>query len=295
MEIVYVEDIDIGGNGVVRKAIYNGSEVAVKVIKIKDDRHKSLINTEATMMRLVTSDFVIRLIDVRFHEGEASLVMDLASSNLLQLIRDLTPEQCWTFGLQVVQAVRYCHERNVMHLDIKPSNVLIHDNKAKLCDFGFAAKTDSRSLRSSNVTTCWYRPIELLLGEQSFGTEVDIWSLGCLLYELSTGQVLFRPRKTNMKDMDKGAFLTNQARCVFETLGRSVREWKGMSMLKYGVAVQSEWCEGDSSFYCKYRDANPRIPEWGDLICAMVDPDPKRRPSIQSVHDAMSAMSSKMV
>ena len=93
-----------------------------------------------------------------------------------------------------MQGLLHCHQRRIMHRDLKPSNILIGDdeNTIKIADFGLA-RTFGLPLKSytHEVVTLWYRAPEILLGSKVYSTAVDIWSLGCIFYELSHKRPLF--------------------------------------------------------------------------------------------------------
>lgn len=93
-----------------------------------------------------------------------------------------------------VEGVAHLHRQGVMHRDLKPSNMLIDWNGVlKLCDFGQARdyQPDAGEL-SYQVCTRWYRAPELLYGSTSYNTDVDIWSLGCVLAEMLQEWPLFK-------------------------------------------------------------------------------------------------------
>jgi negative regulator of PHO system len=87
----------------------------------------------------------------------------------------------------------------ILHRDIKPENILI-DSKGqlKLADFGLAKKASFLQRRKSNsIVSLWYRAPEIILGSEDYLLGVDMWSLGCILYELITGQPLFPAKDEN--------------------------------------------------------------------------------------------------
>lgn len=97
---------------------------------------------------------------------------------------------------QLLEGLTYCHRNNFLHRDIKCSNILVNnDGQVKLADFGLARlynPNDKKRLYTNKVITLWYRPPELLLGEEKYGKPVDVWSCGCILGELFTKDPMFR-------------------------------------------------------------------------------------------------------
>ncbi|CDO95909.1 unnamed protein product [Kluyveromyces dobzhanskii CBS 2104] len=96
---------------------------------------------------------------------------------------------------QLFVGLQYLHQQQIVHRDIKGSNLLI-DNRGnlKITDFGLAKKLTDTSSAVSNtnrVITLWYRPPELLLGATDYKYEVDCWGCGCLLVELFIGAAIF--------------------------------------------------------------------------------------------------------
>lgn len=134
-----------------------------------------------------------------------------------------TEAQVKCYMLQLLSGLEYCHRNEVLHRDIKGSNLLIdNDGNLKIADFGLARSYGEQGRKYTNhVITLWYRPPELLLGANEYGPSVDMWSVGCLLAELVTRKPLF-PGKDEAEQLD----------LIFQTMGspteRTWPEWRSL-------------------------------------------------------------------
>ena len=103
--------------------------------------------------------------------------------------------------------LRYCHANNVLHRDLKCSNILVtKSGRVKLGDFGLARICDPLDSRpyTNKVITLWYRPPELLIGDERYTSAVDMWSAGCILAELFQRKPLFQVN--GFKDLEISSY-----------------------------------------------------------------------------------------
>jgi serine/threonine protein kinase len=118
-----------------------------------------------------------------------------------------------------------CHRNNVLHRDLKGSNLLINNRgELKLADFGLARPFNDKIGRYTNrVITLWYRPPELLLGERHYGPSVDMWSAGTILAEMLRRRPLFPGRNE-----------VDQLTLIYNVCGTPTPEtWPGIEKLPW--------------------------------------------------------------
>lgn len=166
---------------------------AIREIKLlKTLHHENIVNLkEIVTGRGETSD------DPNKPKGSIYMVFEYMDHDLTGLMD--TPTVRFTephikcYMQQLLAGLGYCHEHEVLHRDIKGSNLLIDNNgNLKIADFGLARSYGELGRKYTNrVITLWYRPPELLLGANEYGPSVDMWSVGCLLAELLTRKPLF--------------------------------------------------------------------------------------------------------
>lgn len=137
------------------------------------------------------------------------------------------------FLFQLLRGLAYCHRRRILHRDLKPQNLLINDKgELKLADFGLArAKSVPTKTYSNEVVTLWYRPPDVLLGSTEYSTQIDMWGVGCIFYEMACGRPLF-----------PGSTVEEELRLIFRALGSPPADaWGGLA-----VAYSSPRCSPES-------------------------------------------------
>ena len=167
---------------------------SIEIIKREIEFHSKLYHKNITHL-------------IATYENEENIFIILEYSNrgdLYKLIKKkkLTEEKiCFNYFIQVLNAVLFLHENNLIHRDIKPENILLNEkNEIKLCDFGCCAESGIGN-RTTFCGTYEYMAPEILK-ESSYNNSVDIWSLGILLFELSHGYTPFNKKYNGKKNQD---------------------------------------------------------------------------------------------
>ena len=202
-----------GGMGEVWRATDTklGREVAIKILPaaFADDTDRSArFEREAQVLASLNHPNIAHIYGVE----ERALVMELVEGEPPQ--SPLPFEEAWKIALQIADALEYAHERGVIHRDLKPANVRVTpEGVVKLLDFGlakaFSQTPDAAGLDPENspTVTLGATVAGTVMGtaaymspEQAKGKRVDkradIWSWGVVLYELLTGERLFKGEDT---------------------------------------------------------------------------------------------------
>lgn len=201
-----------GGYGVVFSAVHRASRVHVAIKRVAPFEHQLLAIRTLRELRLLrffceqsACENVIRLLDVvipgdRQSFQDVYLVQEMMDTDLYRVLRTqaLSYDHAQYFTYQILRGLKPIHAAGVLHRDIKPSNLLVNANcDLKICDFGLArdissAHTSTGELQLTEyVATRWYRAPEIMLSSKSYTKAVDMWSVGCTLYEMLRGEPLF--------------------------------------------------------------------------------------------------------
>jgi len=144
----------------------------------------------------------------------------------------LPMEQVARYSQELLNGLHACHWRHIIHRDLKPSNILIGKDGLKICDFGLSRIFSSPiTPYTHDVITLWYRAPEILLGVQSYGPAVDIWSAGCIVAEMATCYPMF-PGDSEIGTIFK----------ILKLLGTPSEEtWPGYTQLEHWKKTFPRW------------------------------------------------------
>jgi len=183
-----------------------GVEVAIKIIdKTRIDEKKlGKLYREVKIMKLLNHPYIVKLFEVIETKNTLFLVMEYSSGgelyDYLVVHGRMKEKEARVKFRQILAAVNYCHNKRVIHRDLKAENLLLDANfDIKIADFGFSNYYDPESKLDTFCGSPPYAAPELFQGKRYTGPEVDIWSLGVILYVLTTGCLPFDGK--NLQEM----------------------------------------------------------------------------------------------
>ncbi|XP_059373950.1 MAP/microtubule affinity-regulating kinase 3-like isoform X2 [Carassius carassius] len=186
--------------------ILTGSEVAIKIIDKTQLNPTSLqkLSREVTIMKNLNHPNIVKLFEVIETEKTLFLVMEYASGgevfDYLVAHGRMKEKEARAKFRQIVSAVQYCHQKHIVHRDLKAENLLLDaDMNIKIADFGFSNEFMVGNKLDTFCGSPPYAAPELFQGKKYDGPEVDVWSLGVILYTLVSGSLPFDGQ--NLKEL----------------------------------------------------------------------------------------------
>ncbi|XP_069764837.1 cyclin-dependent kinase 17 isoform X3 [Narcine bancroftii] len=200
--------------------------VALKEIRLEHEEGAPCTAIrEVSLLKDLKHANIVTLHDIIHTEKSLTLVFEYLDKDLKQYMDDcgniMSMHNVTIFLFQILRGLAYCHKRKVLHRDLKPQNLLINERgELKLADFGLArAKSVPTKTYSNEVVTLWYRPPDVLLGSSEYSTQIDMWGVGCIFYEMAAGRPLF-----------PGSTVEDELHLIFRLLGTPTEEaWPGIS------------------------------------------------------------------
>ncbi|KAM7141962.1 cyclin-dependent kinase-like 3 isoform 2-T2 [Molossus nigricans] len=200
-----------GSYGTVMKCKHKdtGQIVAIKIFYEKPEKSVNKIAArEIKFLKQFRHENLVNLIEVFRQKKKIHLVFEFIDHTVLDELQHychgLESKRLRKYLFQIIRAIEYLHNNNIIHRDIKPENILVSQSGiTKLCDFGFARMLAAPGdIYTDYVATRWYRAPELILKDTSYGKPVDIWALGCMIIEMATGNP-FLPSSSDLDLLHK--------------------------------------------------------------------------------------------
>ncbi|GAB9465759.1 Cmgc/cdk protein kinase [Globisporangium polare] len=265
----------------------SGRVVALKRVILHNEASEGFPITalrEIKLLKRLRHPNCVQLLDVAVGRKRSSvfLVFEYCEHDLSLLLRHQSgtrnpfkESEAKRIMLSVLHAIDYLHQQNILHRDIKLSNIL-YDRYGcvKLADFGLARERSQLADRTDaateetltpRVVTLWYRAPEILLGCETYTAAVDMWACGCIFGELLLQEPLM-PGRTEIDQIEQ----------IFRLLGRANDQiWPGMSSLPNADKLSFD---ASRYSYNNIRKLLPDLSEKGiDLINRLLTYDPAVR------------------
>ncbi|KAG9129271.1 hypothetical protein Leryth_015663 [Lithospermum erythrorhizon] len=247
-----------------------GKIVALKKVRFDTSEPESVkfMAREIILLRQLDHPNIIKLEGLATSRMQYSLylVFEYMQSDLTRIIAGpggrLTEPQLKSYMQQLLSGLQHCHEKGILHRDIKGSNLLIDKNgMLKIADFGLANYYQPKSRRplTNQVVTLWYRAPELLLGSTNYGVGIDLWSVGCLLAEMFLARPIL-PGRNEVEQLHK----------IFKLCGSPPED--------YWKKLKSSASFHPPHYKSSFREAFHRLPDSAfGLLYQLLHLDPARR------------------
>jgi serine/threonine protein kinase len=183
-----------------------GEQVAVKIINKASlrDEQEIRIRREYAIMKHVNHKNLVRLINVIENPKEICIVMEYASSGDLytHIISSpnmrLSEKEARKIFYQAARGLYHLHRCGFVHRDIKPENILLDRDRVLIGDFGYGTTWEENKRNETACGSLYYASPEIVQqGGTYIGPEVDVWSLGCVLFVMTAGRLPFHGEDAN--------------------------------------------------------------------------------------------------
>ncbi|TRY54219.1 hypothetical protein DNTS_030480 [Danionella cerebrum] len=183
------------------QSLRDGKFYACKCIKQRiDSLEKALSLREIQAMKILNPHpNILQLHHLVYDSdsGRLSLICELMEKNIYELIRGrkslLAESKVILYMYQLCRSLDHMHSHGIFHRDVKPENILIRGSDLKLADLGSSRSVFSPP-HTGYISTRWYRAPECLLTDGLYGRQMDLWSAGCVFYEMLSLKPLFPGR-----------------------------------------------------------------------------------------------------
>ncbi|XP_050988502.1 MAPK/MAK/MRK overlapping kinase isoform X2 [Labeo rohita] len=185
---------------------YYACKTMKQTIESVDQAH-SLREVQA-MKRLSPHPNILQLHELVYEKdtGTLSLICELMEMNIYELIKGrqcpLAESKVKHYMYQLCRSLDHMHSHGIFHRDVKPENILIKNDVLKLADFGSCRSIYSKPPHTEYISTRWYRAPECLLTDGHYSQKMDLWSAGCVFFEILSLSPLF-PGRNELDQVNK--------------------------------------------------------------------------------------------
>jgi len=168
--------------------IYRGYQLEdrkpVAIKKFIKHIDKKYLDSEIKIMKKLDNINILKLYDIVLYNNKMNLILEYCNmGNLKNYIDSKETKYDNNYINQTLNGLKYLYKKNILHRDIKPQNILIHDYIIKICDFGFAKNIKDVDLINTFCGSPLYMAPEMIINRE-YNDKSDIWSLGVIIYEI---------------------------------------------------------------------------------------------------------------
>ncbi|XP_076930719.1 mitogen-activated protein kinase kinase kinase 1-like [Bidens hawaiensis] len=180
----------------------SGYFIAVKEVSLLDQGEQGRqsvfqLEQEIALLSQFEHENIVRYYGTYKDESKLYIFLELVTKgSLLSLYQryHLLDSQVSSYTRQILRGLKYLHDRDIVHRDVKCANILVDANgSVKLTDFGLAKATKFNDVKSCKGTAFWMAPEVVNLRNKGYGLAADIWSLGCTVLEMLTRSIPYSP------------------------------------------------------------------------------------------------------
>ena len=184
-----IKELGKGGSSRVYQVLYKDQVFALKRVSLKEEQRESFCDEIQLLRKLKGSRGIIELVDYDPKDSELDLLLECGDTDLGSFIRSNTLTLSFVRDMweQILEIVSLVHGQRIVHKDLKPANFLFVKGRLKLIDFGISKEMKNDTTKIFNETqigTVNYMSPESLDRDIRLGRSTDVWSLGCILYEM---------------------------------------------------------------------------------------------------------------
>lgn len=257
--------------------------VAVKALADSPNDHQQIVR-EVEFLKILNKhrngsrhNNVIEVLDTFYFRGFIFIVTKYYEDNLYEKIKEnnftgFNIEDVKYLGREIAKAIEFSHSAGIVHSDIKPENIMLHGRKVCLIDFGCSCYNGEPLYET--VQSLYYRCPEVIFSIK-YSSSIDVWSFGCLLYEICTGKPLFW--SSNEQDL-----ITQMILIAGNPPQEMINSSRKMRRYFFNKKLIGNSGEEKKKAYLKHGLGNVNN-ELVDLISMCINWNPKERPTMNDV------------
>ncbi|AGC01671.1 cyclin domain fused to cyclin-dependent serine/threonine protein kinase [Acanthamoeba polyphaga moumouvirus] len=274
-ELQHIKRLGRGSYGIVDHIVIDNKNLALKTITSDNGEITQTMLRELNNLCYMENENIVKIYGYYYNSSGLYIGMELMFGSLMDKLENnkLSDATKFNYIMQLLNGLKYMHEKKIIHRDLSCNNVLISNNDIlKISDFGCSRQfihSKSTNNFSEGVCSLWYRPIDIVLGKYPYNEKMDIWSCGCIIGAILRGDHLF-------KSNHETSFMHD----VFKILGTPTENY-------YPQVILWPNFPKNISIYPRkgFTDLDEKYPNQTKIIYKMLSYDPDERPDIGEIYN----------